>query len=118
MGKTNELLGVRKDGNALQLYRTLSTFKQKDGTPPTERDTMICSLSGTTKLWLRIHFDVTARQFTFSYSTDGVTFLQVASPFYTIRGNWKGIRLALYHYNTHAAEGYVNIENVKYNITK
>ncbi len=118
MGKTNELLGVRKDGNALQLYRTLSTFKQKDGTPPTERDTMICSLSGTAKLWLRIHFNVTAKQFTFSYSTDDTVFTPAAAPFYTIRGNWKGIRLALYHYNTRAAEGYVNIENVKYNINK
>jgi hypothetical protein len=79
---------------------------------------MICSLSGTTKLWLRIHFNVTVRQFTFSYSTDGTAFTPAAAPFYTIRGNWKGIRLALYHYNTRAAEGYVNIGNVKYNITK
>lgn len=118
MGKTNELLGIRKDGGALQLYRTHSTFKQKDGTPPTETDTVLCTLTGTAKLWLRIHFDFTARQYTFSYSTDGNTFTPGAAPFYTIRGNWKGVRFGIYHYNTLAAEGKVTVENVKYNINR
>ena len=52
------------------------------------------------------------------YSTDGATFRQAGNPFYAIRGNWKGVRLGIYHYNTRAAEGYVNIGNVKYNINK
>ena len=118
MGKTNELLGVRKEGGSLKLYRTLATFKQKDGTPPTETDTLICSVDDAERLWLRISFDMPARQYRFHYSTDGATFRQAGNPFYAIRGNWKGVRLGIYHYNTLAAEGYVTVPQAEYTVSK
>lgn len=102
MGKTNELMGVMRQDGRLTLYR-----EDAQG-----RLTPLGPTNG--RLLLRLTLDMQARQYRFSYSTDGKRFTTVGEPFFVDFGNWKGVRFGLYHYNVSAAGGYATVAWVRY----
>ena len=106
LGRENRLLGVLRRDCALLLY--LSDDRTETELGPL-RDG---------KVWLRLHFDVPAQAYRFSYSLDGMNFTPCGEPFFVDYGFWKGIRWGLYHYSTAADGGSVAIPAVQYEILR
>ena len=71
------------------------------------------AVSGKT-VYLRLEADATANSYVFSYSKDGRKFSQAGEPFAMEFGNWKGVRVGLYCYNTDADCGEVSFDNFTY----
>jgi beta-xylosidase len=71
---------------------------------------------GDGKVFLRISFDMPSKQYRFWRSKDNKHFTPVGQPFFVDFGHWKGVRFAIYHYNTLRDAGYINVEWVEYNI--
>lgn len=97
MGKTNETLSVMRNYGKLYLCRgkkVVSTVKGK-------------------KIFLRVAFDIPQKSYRFAYSLDGRSFTIVGNPFFVDFGHWKGVRFALYHYNTQDSKGAVSIPWVR-----
>ena len=80
------------------------------------------------RVWLRISFDMVNRQYRFSRTTMDMqrpesvqssmppdsAFADVGEPFFVDFGNWKGVRFAIFHYNTLRDGGYITVEEVNY----
>ena len=106
LGRGNSLLGVLRRDGRLFLYRD-------DGRQESE----LTPLRGKS-IWLRLHYDIPARAYRFSYSLDGKRFTEAGEPFFIDYGFWKGVRWGLYHYNTLAAGGAVGFPAVQYDILR
>ena len=112
MGKTNELLGIAKVNGQLQIYRG-------DGIS----ESILSPLKGK-RVFLRISFDMAAKQYCFAYSTDERRYTEIAQPFFVDFGNWKGVRLGIYHYQSSSASpvssnnNYITLPWVRYESTK
>lgn len=112
MGKTNELLGIAKVNGQLQIYRG-------DGISEN-----ILSPLKAKRVFLRISFDMAAKQYRFAYSTDERRFTDITQPFFVDFGNWKGVRFGIYHYQSSSAStvssntNYITLPWVKYESTK
>ncbi|MBO4822771.1 MAG: glycoside hydrolase 43 family protein [Prevotella sp.] len=107
MGKTNELLGVMKRDGKTILYRGNN-----------EGETELKAINGRKPLYLRLSIDIPGKNFRFAYSTDNKTFTPTGEPFFVNAGFWKGIRMAVYHYNVKADEGYVTLPWVRYEVKR
>jgi beta-xylosidase len=112
MGKTNELLGIANVNGQLQIYRG-------DGIS----ENILSPLKGK-RVFLRISFDMAAKQYRFAYSTDERRYTEIAQPFFVDFGNWKGVRLGIYHYQSSSASplssnnNYITLPWVRYESTK
>ena len=107
LGKSCFQLGIaRQDGSN---WLCLS-----DGTGQERR---LVRLTGR-KVWLRLHLDMTARRYQFSFSPDGKEFQPCGDPFFVDYGFWKGVRWGLYHYRTAEGDGAVSIPAVRYEILR
>ena len=106
IGKPNELLGVKRQGGRLILYR---------GGDSQETDVAAVNKR---KVFLRLTFDMRQRQYRFAYSLDSKKFLPVGEPFFSDFSNWKGVRFGIYHYNTVISDGYVTVPWVKYDVQR
>ena len=93
MGRENKMLGVKMENGRKSLYISNDT---------TEVD--ITSVTGT-KIFLRVSIDITNQQFQYSYSTDNINFTNCGEAFFIRFGFWKGVRVALYSYNTQKKAG-------------
>ena len=89
MGKQNDLAGVRMEEGRIILFAG---------------EEMIQEYAGDC-LWLRLNFDARNNVFRFAWSTDGIRFSEIGTPFESHFGFWKGARVALFSYNTLSAAG-------------
>ena len=106
MGRGSRTLGVvKQDGKAVLCL--------SDG----RSETVLAPLRGKT-IWLRLRLDIPGRSYRFSWSTDGKKFTEAGEPFFVDYGYWKGVRWALYHYNTLADGGTVTFPAAQYNILR
>ncbi|MBQ9892632.1 MAG: beta-xylosidase, partial [Bacteroidales bacterium] len=87
MGSDNFTAGLRKTGSG-----TFLCF-EKDG------EVLASAPFESSKLWLRLTFDINDKVFGFSYSKDGKDFLPLGETFEARFGYWKGARVALFSYN-------------------
>ena len=87
MGSDNFTAGLRKTGSG-----TFLSF-EKDG------EALASAPFESSKLWLRLTFDINDKVFGFSYSKDGKDFLPLGETFEARFGYWKGARVALFSYN-------------------
>ena len=55
------------------------------------------------KLWVHVNNDCQANRHQFSYSTDGIRFLQAGEAFPILAGCWEGIRVGLFCYGNKMA---------------
>lgn len=117
MGKGSQLLGVMKRDGKLWLYRGSVSIPARKGLPEEFSESQLSPLKHT-RIYLRVRFDMRALAYLFSYSTDGKRFQPVGDPFFVLFGNWKGVRLGLYHYNTLADAGSVTIPWVRYEVKR
>ena len=106
MGRGSRTLGVMKQDGRLSLCLS-------DG----RSETVLAPLRGKT-IWLRLRMDIPGRSYRFSWSTDGKKFTEAGEPFFVDYGYWKGVRWALYHYNTLADGGTVTIPAAQYDILR
>jgi len=117
MGKGSQLLGVRREGGRNYLYLGHTSIPAKRGDPELFTEETLMVIKGT-KLYLRLTMDVPRKANLFAYSTDNRHFISAGDSFEVRFGNWKGIRLALYHYNTRKVEGAVSFPWVHYEILR
>ena len=106
LGRGSFRLGVTKRDGKVSL--TLSDDRQ---------ETAVATLRGK-KVLLRLHYDIPACSYRFSYSLDGRSFVDCGEPFFVDYGFWKGVRFGLYHFNTVADGGSAAFPSVRYEILK
>ncbi len=89
-------IGVRRDSNATTLVRFDETTGDSARVAITAR-----------RVWLRADCDFLTERATFSYSTDGVRFESLGTPFTLVfqLKTFQGVRYALFDYNTLGADG-------------
>jgi xylan 1,4-beta-xylosidase len=102
MGKQNELLGIKMDGDKRMLYLSNDTIEKN-----------ITSFAGSI-LYLRVSINIPNHSFQYSYSFDNITFSPCGKPFYINFGYWKGARIALYCYNKDSEAGYASFLRFDY----
>lgn len=98
MGARNNVLGVKKEHGEAMLYL------EADG-----KEVETCDVRGKV-VYLRLQADATSNSYALLYSHDGKKFVQVGEPFTMEFGNWKGVRVGLYCYNTVADGGEVSFD--------
>lgn len=91
MGDVDQLIGIRRTGNALELLRTSC------GGEDTPSD--ICEPFKGKSVWLRFSYDIHNESFALEHSADGKEFKAIGGRFSISNGYWKGIRPALFSYN-------------------
>ena len=104
MGKTNETLGLERQGGKLFLCRNdqhLAPTIQPSAHKP---------------VYLRIALDIPQKSYRFYYSIDNKHFTPVGDAFFVDFGNWKGVRFAIYHYNTLGDGGAISLPWVRTNL--
>lgn len=102
MGARNNVIGVMKEQGKTMLYF------EADG-----KMVQTLKVAGKT-VYLRLQADATANRYVLSYSRDGREFEPVGKPFAMEFGNWKGVRVGLYCYNTVADGGQVSFDWFRY----
>ena len=105
MGRTNQLFGVMRQEGKTFFYRgddqqVLETLTEKP----------------KRVVYLRIFFDMDARQYYFAYSFDNKRFTTIDGPFFVDAGYWKGVRFGIYHYNTLRDGGTVRVPCAEYEL--
>jgi beta-xylosidase len=108
-------IGVKRDGgrNRVVMVNGL-TMDGNWNTTGTGTEVASADLSGS-RIWLRANADIrpgTGRQARFSYSTDGVNFTPLGSPF-TLNNAWQffmGYRFAVFNHATQALGGAVTLQ--------
>ena len=105
MGRTNQLFGVMRQDGKTFFYRgddqqVLETLTEKP----------------KRVVYLRIFFDMDARQYYFAYSFDNKRFTTIDGPFFVDVGYWKGVRFGIYHYNTLRDGGTVRVPCAEYEL--
>ncbi|MBQ8674361.1 MAG: family 43 glycosylhydrolase [Bacteroides sp.] len=93
MGKANHILGIRKENGRKELYLSNDTVEKQ-----------LCAWEGE-DIRLRLDFNMKRSELTFSYSTDGRTFIPIDTVLPARFGHWKGVRPALFCYNTRQNTG-------------
>lgn len=102
MGKQNSLIGLMKRQGKVLLY--------------VERNGNIVQTLpfGGRTVYFRMCADATANRYALAYSTNGKTFRQLGDSFAMQFGNWKGVRVGLYCYNSEKTGGQVSFDDFKY----
>lgn len=96
MGNVDQLIGIRRTGNTMELFRTsCGTDSPADISEPFKGKSV----------WLRFSFDTHKEQFSLHYSLDGKEFNAMGGQFSISNGYWKGIRPTLFCYNVLKDEG-------------
>ena len=103
MGRTNQQLGVMRKGGKLCLYRG-----------DDQQVLQIQTENPRRTVFLRISFDMKAKQYQFAYSSDNKQFIPIGDPFFVDAGYWKGVRFGIYHYNIKGDGGIVKMPWAKY----
>ncbi|WEH12833.1 glycoside hydrolase 43 family protein [Streptomyces sp. VNUA24] len=107
-------IGVKRDGGATRVVMVNGlTMDSSYNTTGTGTEVASATLSGS-RVWLRADADIrpgAARPGTFSYSTDGTTFVRLG-PAFTMGNEWRffmGYRYAVFNYATQALGGSVKV---------
>lgn len=136
MGKTNHQVGVKKEGGKLYVYvgedEATASDKFKKATSDELRATSSglqtsqnssleagsSSLVTKSTIYLRLHLDGLRNVYSFSYSyaDNDKFFTPIGEPFAMKFGHWKGVRPALFCYNTMGEGGKAMIDWAKYRI--
>jgi beta-xylosidase len=108
-------IGVKRDNNTTRVVMTNGlTMDGNWNTTGTGTEAASATVSGG-RIWLRANADIrpgSGRQARFSYSTDGVTFIQLG-PAFTLNNAWQffmGYRFGIFNYATQALGGAVTVE--------
>ena len=88
MGDEDFLIGVCRNGGVLELFR--------DNGAETVESTAFSGRS----VWLQFRFDIRAEEFSLAYSDDGREYVELGGAITPHAGFWKGVRPALFSYNT------------------
>ena len=101
MGRENQVLGIMQEDGKRYLYtaREESELKRK-------------SFSGN-KVFLRLETDAVRNIYRLSYSTDNVNYDTLTDEFAMRFGFWKGVRVALYCYNTLTDSGEASFDDFR-----
>ncbi|QGZ38630.1 glycoside hydrolase family 43 protein [Pseudoduganella flava] len=104
-GMSYAALGLRKQGDALQLvYTTCTPFAPRC----TESDTVLLQKApATLTLRMTMAEDAQAR---FAYSTDGKRFIDAGPVFAATKGHWVGAQMGLYSVGTQSSGAYVDVD--------
>ena len=105
MGRINHQIGVRKVNGKVHVYMGNDFENIKISEP----------IKGKT-IYLKLHLDGISQNYSFSYSTDNKTFIPFGDSFEMNFGHWKGVRPALFCYNTEAKGGKVHFDWARYDI--
>ena len=89
MGLMEQKLGVKMEGGKRYVY-----FENEKG-----GEVFMAPLKRS-RIWLRMEYDVRDFEIKFSYAEKRRRFIPVGEPFVNLFGNWKGVRPALFNYNT------------------
>ena len=129
MGKTNHQVGVKKEGGKLYVYvgedeATASdkfkkaTSNELQATSRGLQTTQNSSLVTKSTIYLRLHLDGLRNVYSFSYSfvDNDKFFTPIGEPFAMKFGHWKGVRPALFCYNTMGEGGQAMVDWVRYRI--
>jgi beta-xylosidase len=107
-------IGVRRDNGSTRVVVTNGlTMNSNWDTTGTGAEAAGASVSGG-RIWLRANADIrpgSGRQARFSYSTDGVTFINLG-PGFTLNNAWQffmGYRFGIFNYATAALGGQVTV---------
>ncbi|GAA2273648.1 family 43 glycosylhydrolase [Glycomyces scopariae] len=108
-------IGVKRDAGALRVVMvdglTMDSSWNTTGTGTERASAELC----TDRIWLRASADIrpgSGRQATFSYSTDGTSFLRLG-PAFTLNNAWQffmGYRFAVFNHATSALGGAVTVD--------
>ena len=102
IGKENYLIGIAKQNGKTFLYF------QKDGIIKQKE-----TISGE-DIYLRLEADAKENNYQFLASQDGKSYKEIGISFNMKFGNWKGVRIGLYCYNTQSADGKVAFDWFQY----
>ena len=105
MGNTNHQIGVRKVNGKVQIYMGNDS-----------ENIMISEPINGKIVYLRLYLDGISQNYSFAYSVDNKTFTPLGNSFEVNFGYWKGIRPALFCYNTEAKGGKVHFDWARYDI--
>jgi beta-xylosidase len=136
MGKTNHQVGVKKEGGKLYVYvgedeaTASDKFKKatnnelqatSSGLQTSQNSSLEAgssSLVTKSTIYLRLHLDGLRNVYSFSYSyaDNDKFFTPIGEPFAMKFGHWKGVRPALFCYNTMGEGGKAMVDWVRYRI--
>lgn len=102
IGKRNVLVGLMKRQGKVFLYL------EKNG------EVVQTLPFGGRTVYFRMTADAAANRYALAYSADGKSFRQMGDSFTMQFGNWKGVRVGLYCYNTEKSEGTVGFDDFVY----
>lgn len=105
MGRINHQIGVRKANGKVHVYMGNDFENIKISEP----------VKGKT-IYLRLCLDGISQRYSFAYSIDNKTFIPFGDSFEMNFGHWKGVRPALFCYNTEAKGGKVHFDWARYDI--
>ncbi|MBQ8675743.1 MAG: glycoside hydrolase 43 family protein [Bacteroidaceae bacterium] len=109
MGMMTETLGVTSADGQRRICHAGAWGTEEAVSQPLPTDTV----------YLRLTLNIPAKSYQFAYSIDGTTFTPAGRPFVIDFGNWKGVRFAIYNYNTQGlAEGYITVPWLHYDIMR
>lgn len=102
IGKENYLIGIAKqNGKTFLYFEKDGIIKQKE------------TISGE-DIYLRLEADAKENNYQFLASQDGKSYKEIGTSFNMKFGNWKGVRIGLYCYNTQSADGKVAFDWFQY----
>ena len=136
MGKTNHQVGVKKEGGKLYVYvgedeatasdkfkkatsdELRATSNELQATSSGLQTTQNSSIVTKSTIYLRLHLDGLHNVYSFSYSfvDNDKFFTPIGEPFAMKFGHWKGVRPALFCYNTMGEGGKAMVDWVRYRI--
>lgn len=102
IGKENYLIGIAKqNGKTFLYFEKDGIIKQKE------------TISGE-DIYLRLEADAKENNYQFLASQDGKSYKEIGTSFNMKFGNWKGVRIGLYCYNTQSTDGKVAFDWFQY----
>lgn len=102
IGKENYLIGIAKqNGKTFLYFEKDGIIKQKE------------TISGE-DIYLRLKVDAKENNYQFLASQDGKSYKEIGTSFNMKFGNWKGVRIGLYCYNTQSTDGKVAFDWFQY----
>jgi len=104
MGAMNQNIGVKVENGKKYLYTTDSNAIESQCIP----------ISGSS-IKFKVVYDTYKMEFQFSYSISNKPFVKYGDPFMCLYGNWKGVRLAIYNYNSSQDKGIAYFDDFVYN---
>ena len=127
MGKVNHQIGIKKENGKLYIYvgedeatasdkfKAATSDGQQIASGHADKNTLPVTKS---TIYLRLHLDGIGNVYSFSYSyvDNDKAFTPIGEPFAMKFGHWKGVRPALFCYNTMGEGGKALFDWVKYDI--